>query len=190
MFTEWEHGRLGMVQAVHDLLSEADAVVTYNGDKFDLPKLRGEFALAKIPLPPPSTSIDVYKAVKRLGFISNKLAYIGPLLTHDEKIKHEGFGLWLQTMAGCPKAQRRMTRYCGQDVRLLQKVYERMVPYISDHPHLGHTCSTACGACGSRNTQHRGFRRTKIFKIERLQCQECGSWQSGKKSRPAILEAA
>ncbi len=43
-FSEWEHGLEAMVIAVHELLSEADAVITYNGDKFDLPKLEAEFA--------------------------------------------------------------------------------------------------------------------------------------------------
>lgn len=53
-FSEWEHGRDAMIQAAHALLTEADAVVTYNGDKFDLPKLLGEFVLLGLA-PPPSS---------------------------------------------------------------------------------------------------------------------------------------
>src|SRR3546814_6067713 len=32
-YSEWEHGHHDMVVALHKLLSEADAVVTYNGDR-------------------------------------------------------------------------------------------------------------------------------------------------------------
>jgi uncharacterized protein YprB with RNaseH-like and TPR domain len=63
-YADWTVGHEEMIRAAHRLLSEADAVVTYNGDKFDLPKLRGEFLLANLLPPPPLTSIDIYKTVR------------------------------------------------------------------------------------------------------------------------------
>lgn len=177
--SDWLDGHKGMLDAAHALLSEADGVVTYNGDRFDIPKLRGEFCIAGLPPPPPVTSIDVYKAVKKLGLTSNKLAHVGPLLVGDGKIKHEGHELWVKVMAGEPKAQEKMQRYCCQDVRLLERVYKRVLPYIDNHPHMGFTATHSCGACGSTRTQSRGFRRTKASMIQRIQCQACGSWQTG-----------
>jgi uncharacterized protein YprB with RNaseH-like and TPR domain len=182
LYSDWEHGHEEMLRNVHRMISEADAVVTYNGDKFDLPKLQGEFLLMGLPSPPPVTSIDVYKAVRKLGFISNKLAFIGPLLKMGGKIKHEGFDLWTKVIDGDEKAQRMMSRYCVQDVRLLEKVYRKILPFIKNHPHLG-TTKHECGACGSNNTQSRGFRRTKHFRIQRIQCQDCGSWSEGTRSK-------
>src|SRR3546814_5581125 len=79
-----------MVVALHKLLSEADAVVTYNGDRYDIPKAMGEFVLEGLMPPPPPTSIDLMKAVKKLGFVMNRLAFIGPLLKVGQKVKHEG----------------------------------------------------------------------------------------------------
>ena len=180
-YSDWQHGHLGMIEAAHKLFSEADAIVTYNGDRFDIPKLQGEFLQAGLPPPPPVTSIDVYKAVKKLGLLSNKLAFVGPLLTGDEKLKHEGMELWVKVMKGDPKAQAKMQRYCSQDVRLLERVYERVKPYVSNHPHMGRVKSNECGACGSKNMQSRGYRRTKASRIQSLQCQDCGSWQQGKR---------
>lgn len=181
-YSDWEHGHAGMVKAAHRLFEEADAVVTYNGDRFDIPKLQGEFLLADLPPPPPPTSIDVYKAVKKLGLLSNKLAFVGPLLTEEGKLKHEGMELWTRVLAGDEAAQRKMKRYCCQDVRLLEKVYDRIKPYIPNHPKLRMTPPDACGACGSHNTQNRGFRRTKASRIQRMQCNDCGSWSDGKRS--------
>jgi uncharacterized protein YprB with RNaseH-like and TPR domain len=181
VLSEWEHGYDEMIREVHRHLCEADAVATYNGASFDIPKLMGCFLLAGLPPPPPPTQIDIYKAVRKMGFICNKLAYIAPLLGLGGKVKHEGLEMWIKVMAGCPAAQRKMARYCAGDVRLLEDVYERVKPYVADHPHLGFAHRDACGACGSRNTQRRGFRRTKASRIARIQCQNCGAWQTGKR---------
>ena len=76
----WEHGWQAMIEETHRLISEADAVASYNGASFDMPKLMGNFLLAGLPPPPPPTQIDIYKSVRKLGFICNKLDYIAPLL--------------------------------------------------------------------------------------------------------------
>lgn len=181
VLSEWEHGYSEMIAETHSLVSEADAIATYNGASFDIPKLMGNFLLEGLPPPPPPTQIDIYKAVRKLGFICNKLDYIAPLLGLGKKVKHEGLPMWIKVMEGDPMAQKRMARYCAGDVRLLEEVYNRVMAYVPNHPHLGHTHSEACGACGSFRVQKRGVRRTKAFKIERLQCSDCGSWASGKR---------
>ena len=181
-FSEWNDGQMGMAQAALQLLTEADAVVTYNGNKYDLPKLRGTIALAGLTPPPPPTSIDLLKVVKSLGFVMNRLAYIGPLLKVGGKVKHEGFRLWRSVLEGDEKARERMRKYNIQDVKLLVNLYERIKPFITNHPHIGDERGE-CGSCGSNRMQSRGHRRTKTFKIQRLQCRDCGSWQSGKRTK-------
>lgn len=182
-YSEWEHGHDVMVKALHSLFEEADALVTYNGDKYDIPKAMGEFLLAGLTPPPPPTSIDLYKAVKKMGFIMNKLAFIGPLLNVGGKVKNTGFRLWLEVMEGNAQAQKQMRKYCIQDTKLLKKLYKKLRPYIRNHPHMGLTKSKACGACGSNHIQSRGYRRTKSFRIQRLQCQTCGSWSDGVRNK-------
>ena len=185
-YSDWKDGHEEMVKAAHRLISDADGVVTYNGDKFDLPKLNGEFLLAGLAPPPPVTSIDVYKTVRyKLGFLNNRLAFIGPLLKVGAKVKHEGFELWAKVNQGDEKAQKKMEKYCGQDVKLLEKVYKKIRPYINNHPHMAMVGRGSCGACQSKHLQSRGFRRTKAFRIQRLQCQTCGSWQDGVRQKAA-----
>lgn len=181
-FSEWTHSRTEMIQAAHDLLTEADAVVTYNGDKFDLPKLHGEFLLNGFKAPPPVTSIDVLKTVKKLGFLMNRLAYIGPLTKAGGKVKHEGFELWSKVLNGDDKAREKMKKYNIQDVVLLESLYKKIKPFMKNHPHLGEG-KQECGACGSKKTQSRGYRRTKYFLIQRIQCQDCGSWSEGTRKK-------
>ena len=180
-YSDWDDGHQAMIEGMHALISEADAIITYNGDKFDLPKLTGEFVKAGLRPPPPPTSIDVYKTVRQLGFDSGKLDYVGPFLEVGKKIKHEGMPLWIKTMNGDPKAQKKMEVYCLQDVKLLERVYMKLRPYIKNHPNMSfdEERSLKCGACGSKHVQKRGYRHTKHFSIQRVQCQNCGSWGEG-----------
>lgn len=177
-FSEWEDGKQQMAVVLRDLLDAADAVVSYNGDKYDLPKIRGHLMLeGQRPFAPP-TSIDLIKTVKKFGFVMNRLAYIAPLLDVGRKMKHEGFQLWRSVLEGDVRAQARMQKYCIQDVRVTAALYKRILPFIDNHPHLGDD-KGACGACGSDHIQHRGYRRSKFFKSQRLQCTSCGAWSIG-----------
>lgn len=183
LFSEWEHGHQGMLDAVHAMMSEAAAIVTYNGDKFDLPILRGEFALAGMAPPPPVASIDVFRTTKTLKLGSSKLGYVGQRFGVGEKMKHEGFDLWKGVMAGNAGAQKRMARYCVQDVRLLEALYKRILPYIKNHPCLIGQEVGSCPNCGSLHIQRRGPRTTRAFIIQRLHCVDCGGWHDGPKKR-------
>lgn len=174
--------RLGMLKALHDLLGAADAVVTYNGDRFDLPKINGEFVANGIHPVAPIPSIDLYRTVKQLGYQSNKLMFIGEHLGIGKKVDTGGFKLWAQVLAGDERSWAKMLRYNKQDVVLLEKLYTKLRPYIKTHPKL-HVGRERCPACGSASVQRRGVRRTKAFLIERLNCQGCGTWFDGSKSR-------
>lgn len=181
-YSKWDHGQEGMAAIAKALIEEADAVVTYNGDKYDIPKIRGEVLLAGLEPFGPVTSIDVLKTIKKCGFNMNRLAYIGPLLGVGGKVKHEGFNLWKDVIEGKAKAQKKMERYCIQDVRLLTKLYKKIRPFIINHPHIGATFHE-CGTCGGNNVQKRGFTTSKHYKTQRLQCQDCGSWQTGTRTK-------
>lgn len=183
-WSQWEHGREGMAKAALELLEQADAVVTFNGDKYDLPKINGEILLAGLPPPPKVASIDLLKAVKKFGFNMNRLAYIGPLLKVGGKTKHQGFLLWKDVLAGDEKARAKMTKYCIQDVRMTDRLYKKIRPFITTHPQLRD--GEECPACTSSKTQKRGSRVTRFFRIQRNQCQSCGHWFETTRSKVKV----
>lgn len=164
-----------------DLLVKADAVVTYNGDGFDLPKIRGMLLRHRLPPLPPVTSIDLYRTTRKMGFFSARLAYICWLLGIGAKVKHHGFKLWSEVLDGKESSRRLMKRYNKQDVKLLEEAYNIIKPHIIKHPRL--FGKSACGTCGSTHLQSRGHRHTLAFSIERLQCQTCGKWEDGKRTK-------
>lgn len=176
-------GRSGMLKSLHTVMGEADAIITYNGDKFDLPRLTGEFVEQGLKPLPPLTSIDLYKTVKKLGYQSGKLEFVAPYLKIGAKVKHEGFRLWRLVMDGDPGARKRMEKYNRQDTSLLSGLYTRLRPYITSHPFLHSDTPHACPVCGGSHVIHQGYRRTRAFKVERLQCQECGHWHTGKRKK-------
>lgn len=181
-YSAWKDGRKKMATRARDLLSSADAVVTYNGDRYDIPKLFGEMLRHGLTPPSQPTSIDLYKTTKRMGFISAKLAYVGPMLGVGSKIENGGFQLWVDVLKGDKDAQGRMQEYCERDTALLIPLYERLKPYINNHPRItGPTGS--CPTCGSDKLQKRGYRMTRYYRIQRVQCQGCGSWHETQRKK-------
>lgn len=174
--------RLRMLRKIHLLWSKADAIVTYNGDKFDLPKLAGEFVRAGLEPPPPVASIDVRKTTSAMGFTSGKLAHVGPLLGCGDKVDTGGFKLWAEYLDGSAEAREAMKVYNIQDVELLEAVYDKVRPYIKTHPYVGDKAAQ-CPVCESTRIQHRGVRRTRTFRITRIHCQDCGAWSAGPKKK-------
>ncbi|MES2904585.1 MAG: ribonuclease H-like domain-containing protein [Pseudomonadota bacterium] len=185
LFSDWEHGHRPMLQAIHDLMSQADAVCGYNSDRFDIKKLKGEFVKNEFPPPKPITSIDVFKVVRReFSFDSHKLDHVADLLGVGRKVQHEGHGLWMKVGRGDEKAQRMMERYCKQDVRLLEKVYDKLLPWMATHPKLRIDRGT-CHKCGSANLTSQGWKPAVSSRVQSLKCGDCGGWQQGKRERLA-----
>lgn len=179
-FSEFHHGPVEMVHRAHELLDEADIVMHYNGDKFDLPRLNKEILLQGRTPPSPYKSIDLLKVMRQnFGFPSNKLAYISEQLGLTGKIKHEGHELWIKCLAGDPKAWAKMRRYNVQDAKLLEELYEKVKPWIKTHPNMGlyvDSEDTVCPTCGSLDLERRGYAIKTTGKYQRYRCRACGSW--------------
>ena len=179
-----------MWKIVHKNLCDADAVVTYNGDRFDLNKINGQVVLHKMTPLPRITSIDLYKTIKKFGFLSNKLDFASRYLGIGQKIKNNGFDLWRGWMQEDERSVAQMRRYCAGDVRLTERLYKEIRPHIPNHPYLRAELPSRgrfeCPHCGSTGAhQLRGFYRTKASRTQRLQCNKCGGWSKGKQERVA-----
>ena len=182
--SEWNDGRKAMINTAHELLSEADAVVTYNGNRFDLPVLNREFLLAGHTPPEPYQSIDLFRTVKReFKFTHNSLNSVCAELGIGEKVKHPGFQMWVDVMNGVEKAQNLMEKYNKQDVRLMPKLYKYLLPWIKGHPNhalYSDTMRPLCTNCGSSQVTKQGFKKTKTQIYQQYKCGSCGSWMRGR----------
>lgn len=178
----WD-GKDSMLKHAHQMLSDADAVVHYNGTSFDVPHLHREFALAGMPPPAPFAQIDLLRAVrKNFRFTSNKLDHVASQFGLGNKVAHEGFGLWVKTMAGEDAAWRRFRKYCKGDVVLTEQLYDRLLPWIAPHPSvpLHDGVEDGCPNCGSASRQQRGYAYTAVSRYVRYSCNACGRWYRGR----------
>lgn len=184
MYMDERGTRYAMLGKVHNLLDEADAVVHYNGTKFDIPTLNKEFLLEDMPPPSPFRQIDLLKTMRsQFKFVSNKLDFIAQQLGIGSKVKHEGMELWTKCMAGDDEAWEKMRKYNIQDVILLEKLYNKLLPWIKGSVNQGIGVDAAvCPKCGSDDLQRRGFVTTDTLRYQRFQCNDCGAWSQEKRS--------
>lgn len=179
-----------MLKGIHGLLDSADAVVHYNGTKFDIPTLNKEFILHGFNPPSPYKQIDLLRVVRsNFRFPSNKLDYVAQRLNLGKKHEHEGHELWVKCMNGDKDAWKRMEDYNIQDVVLLEQLYHKLLPWIKKHPNQNLFSDTVgCPTCGSHHLQKRGTAISATGTYQRYQCKSCGSWSQGTKVTKKTVE--
>ena len=193
IFHSKQTGKKEMVAAAWDVLDKADAVVHFNGKRFDIPHLNREFVEQGFTPPSPFKQIDLLQTVKRqFRLPSNKLEYVSRWLGLSGKLSHTGFELWLGCMRGDKKAWDLMERYNRQDVVLTEEAYSKLLPWIPSHPNPSNfddTQELQC-RCGSRNYNKEGFAYTQVGKYQQYSCKDCGSWFRGGKNLAVSKEVA
>lgn len=195
-YSTWgDGGKDHMVLTAHDLLDEADAVVHYNGESFDVPHLNREFLLAGLTPPSPFKQIDLRKAVRKtFRFPSNKLDYVSRVTGLEGKVPHEGHELWVKVLAGDQDARDRMEAYNRQDVALLEDLHTTLRPWIPGYPNVALYDESSdgelrCPACGSDEYTRQGFAYTAVTRFQRYRCsaEGCGKWFRGGQRDGATL---
>lgn len=184
-FSTFHHGKRPMVEAAYQLLTEADAVIHFNGARFDIPHLNREFIEAGLKPPSPYSQIDLLKVVKRqFRFPSNKLDYVTKALDLDHKVSHAGHQLWVKCMAGDFQAWEEMKEYNIQDVVITEQLYDKLLPWITSHPAHGlyeDDVEERCPNCSSENLKPQGKAYTSVSVFQRYRCDDCGRWSRGNK---------
>lgn len=180
-------GEKVMLDMMHQLLSEADIVVTYNGKKFDIPHLNRAFLLRGDSPPRPYKQVDLYQVIRSdFQFPIKKLDYVVQELKIGAKVKHAGHELWVGCLNDDPDSWETMLEYNRGDVTLTEALYERLRPWIITHPNAGVYSDggerTVCPKCGSTALTKQGFACTPLSKFQQYKCKECGGWCRGRKN--------
>ncbi len=169
-----------LVKVLHELFEEADVLVAHNGASFDVKMANRFFIKNKL------TPISEYKVVdtkllakSKFRFGSNKLDDLGNYLGLGRKVKTGGFDLWKGCMSGDMKSWNLMKKYNKQDVILLEKIYDLLVPWCK-HPIV--YIDTNCKVCGSKHLQQRGwsYQDSGKSKRKKFSCNDCHRWSLGK----------
>lgn len=181
-FSDYHDGHDVMVQALHRLFSEADIVIGYNSTSFDVPRVQTEFMLAGLPPAKPFKQIDLLRVIrKQFAFASNKLDFVSQQLGIGHKTHHAGFDLWVKCMAGDEAAWKKMRTYNMQDVRLTEKLYFYLLPWLTQVPHLGQMDGNehSCPYCGGVKLRRDGTAHAFVTSYRLYECLNCHAWVRG-----------
>lgn len=167
-----------VVKKIREVLVDADAVITQNGVRFDMPFLQTRILKNGLKPLPQIPHIDTKKIMKaNLSMFSNSLNHAGEQLVGQKKLDHEGWELWCKIfLDDDEKAKKKMARYCKQDVNLLEKIFLRLRPFIKNLPNRNLERAPGdhvCPNCGAGDIARNGTRATKTVRYQRYQCKKC-----------------
>lgn len=172
-------GHEDMVAAAHALLDEADVIVHYNGQSFDIPILNKEFVAMSLAPPTTYQQIDLLQTARhRFKFASNKLDFVSQFLGLGAKHQHKGMALWTGCMNNVKADWKLMKEYNIQDVELLPVLYGRLLPWINNHPNMALFTDEerpVCTNCGSAHVHCKGVERLSTQSYTRFKCVDCGT---------------
>jgi len=170
-----------MLEKFSKVLNESDLSITHNGDRFDIPWVRTRALYHGITDLANCTSLDTLLGSRnKLKFNSNRLDYIAQFFGVGQK-QETTYGLWKDILLkNDKKALSTMTEYCANDVVILEKVYNKLLPVLSPKVHFGvlagqEKCS--CSNCASVDLKLSKVRITAAgTKKYQMKCSDCGSY--------------
>lgn len=172
-----------MLAAFLNVAAEADELVAHNGDGFDMPWFRTRCIFHGLqPLPDYKTVDTLQWARRYYYFQSNKLDYIAKYLGFGGKL-HTTYGLWKDIVEKrCAESLDKMADYCGKDVILLEKVWNKLKVCVKPKTHGGVVQGRqkwSCPHCGSENVVKSKTKVTAAGTIQhQMQCKDCGGYYS------------
>jgi len=181
-----------IAEHLHALFDRADIIVAHNGDRFDRKKSNARFAAHGLTQPAPYQTVDTLKMARRnLSLMKNNLAEVAKFFGIEQgKVSHPGFEMWLGCMNFEAKWWKLMERYNRQDVKLLEKVYDKLLPFAAapgqgGMPNLGvYADRFACKICEHTKGEKRGFHYTNAGKYQTWRCHKCGSYSRFMRREP------
>ena len=185
------HGKEAMLDELHKVMDEADVLIGWNSAAFDSKHIKREFIENGYLPPSPWIELDLMKVVRsQFKFPSNKLDYVAQKLGVGAKVQHSGFQLWLDCMAGIPKAWKMMKEYQIQDVNLLLDLYDILLPWIKNHPHVGASEGkpTACRNCGHDVLKPNGSQLSSVGRYKKYVCAKCYTHHKGELMTRAVYK--
>lgn len=183
------------------ILDEADIIIGQNGRNFDIKKINARFLQAGFPPPSPFRVVDTLEMAKQIArFTSNKQDWLSQLLTNQPKEHHNefpGMELWVQCLAGNPRAWASMKKYNKRDITGCEDMYLAMRPYYVGHPNVAAYYDDdliRCPSCGDHHMVAQDEpARTNTGLYTRYKCGGCGAFsrsrytQNSKAKRQSLL---
>lgn len=172
-----------MLKEFNEIAEEADFLCAHNGMGFDIKEIRGAIALRGLADSWCETPvIDTLQDYRRMfRFKSNRLNAIAQTLGLGQK-DPMCMQDWIDVNNKCPKALKKMLKYCKKDVILLEKVHQRLEDYVvptakrrmKSGDYRPFMCDCGCRRFvkyGTYSYKKKGERDSTIY--QKYMCKEC-----------------
>lgn len=160
-------------------LKKAKLVIAHNGDRFDIKWIKTRALFHELDPVTNIHTVDTLKLARsNFAFNSNKLDYIVKYLQLGSKVATGGMALWDKVAEGDEKALDKMGKYCDNDVKILEKLFIKLLPYVDKLPaHMGILAGGTreeCPNCGG-TARKDGIRANRTGRKQRYRCNSCGT---------------
>lgn len=179
-YAEWDtdvNNDKRLCEDLHKVLRDADCVITHNGKRFDWKYFQSRLMFHGLDPMPKIHHVDTCaESKKNLFVLNNRLQTLARWLTDEEKMKHEGWELWVKTHRRDREAMDKMAAYCKQDVLVLEEIFRRLRPVITSLPNFNLFSpfkEKVCPGCGSSRLDSYGIRTTTTRRYRRYICRDC-----------------
>lgn len=178
-----------LVNELWNLLDEAQIVVGFNNRRFDDKMANYYFVKHGMVPPSPYKTVDVMaEAKKHFKFNRNKLDYLGKLLEGEGKTEKTYGDFWEDLLEGNRKEKKKasegMAFYNKKDVELTEKLYIKLLPWMSNHPNMALYAEQplVCPRCAnSTDFTVKSYRRTGMqINAIQYQCSHCHAYVTRK----------
>ena len=184
---EWEAGGYdAFIRQTWEWFDKADIVVGHNMAAFDEKHLRGAWLEAGLMPPSPWKTIDTLKIARtQFNLESNTLAALCDRLGVPSKVDKYDANIAHAALAGDVKAQKRLQKYNEGDIKATEALFDRLRPYIPNHPHLSMWTGAefGCPNCGHENAglEPTGEAYAYVTRYRAYKCNNCGANIRGNK---------
>lgn len=170
-----------LVGFIYEMLKQADGICTHNGKSFDVKVLNTRLAKHGYPPLHKIPHADTKIVAKRgLSLYSNSLNNVAKFFGCENKLKHDGWDMWMAMYKRDRRSMDLMSRYCAQDVEVLEQVFLKLRPYMKNSELPNYNIFTThgvpvCPNCGSDKVHRNGTRMLKGGPEQRYLCTQCGT---------------
>lgn len=189
----WNHGTRAMAQKLYELLDQADLVVGYNSQSFDMKLINSLLAEQGFGPPSPYKQFDLFREAKKVfKWPTMKLQNVLDRLGLENKLSTGGFELWLGCLEGDWDAIGKMLAYNKQDVEIMPALMEKLRPWSKSYPNRSlfvDTDDPVCPRCGSDGIGPRGEYTSGTGTYQKWYCKECNSWSRSPKMEKSARRA-
>lgn len=168
-----------LMKLVYNTITDADMVVSWYGKGFDWKFLNTRMLEAGLPPLPDLPHLDLfYTAKHNLALTSNRLANVQEFLRLKTAKTQLTKRVWRRAQAGHVDALEYIIHHCQKDVEVLDQTYEKLKPYVRQHPRMNTESRVGCRVCNGP-VEKRGMAATVLKgPRQRFQCKTCGHWET------------